>query len=258
MPEFSQTELITLLSQNLITDGHKEEFIAFYNTIYLPQMKPYLNSLNSNRAGEVDSKGSTPLLKSPLIPMFALASPLRESLSQSTTCLSQKSPMVRSGITPNDNFVFVVGVSPSRDLEKINRRLAASKHSKHIINFESAGHEEKKLINPVLKRIKELQNKVLNQAISPQFMPGPGSIFNRYLSSESIQSQESTRNELLASNSNMISEFDSSANPTNSTLPNTIPKLDFVNIKQQQKQLNDGYKSSSNIMCIEENNSETN
>ena len=128
-------------------------------------MKPYLNSLNSNRSGEVDSKCYTPLLKPPVIPMFALASPLRESLPQSNSCLSRKSPMVRPGMTPNGNPIYAFGESPSRALERINGVLSASKR---IINFENdandSGHKERKLINPVLERIMDQRNEELDDS----------------------------------------------------------------------------------------------
>ena len=92
-------------------------------------------------------------------------------------------------------------------------------------------------------------------------MSSQGSMFNRHMNSEDMQSQDSNRSELLVSNSNMISEFNSSANATNSTAPSKITKLDFANIKQhqqqQQKQPNDGYKPPSNAMSIEVTNPET-
>ena len=161
LPNFNQTELNTLFHQTVINADQKADIIAFYNTVYLPQMKPYLNSLNSNRSGEVDSKSYTPLLKPPVIPMLALASPLRESLPQCNSALSRKSPMVRPGMTPNgsSNHIYAFGESPRRALDKINGALFASKR---IINFEEgapeSSHKEKKYVNPMLERIMDQRN----------------------------------------------------------------------------------------------------
>ena len=88
-------------------------------------------------------------------------------------------------------------------------------------------------------------------------MSSQGSVFGRFMSSEDIQSQESNKSDLLASHSNMISEFNSSTNPAHPGVPSKITKLDFANIKQQQqKQPIEGFKMTSNTLSIELKKSE--
>lgn len=278
LPNYNKSELNTLFQQTLMHGDQKADVITFYNSIYLAQLKPHLNSLSANRTGEVDSRSYTPLLRPPVIPMFANASPLREACG---SALSRKSPMVRPGMTPTSN-AYVFGESPRRALDKINGTLNSA--SKRIIKFDDneqdSGHKERKIMNPVLVRIidqkrdesEESQkgNKLLrfyvadnefslgiSRGMSGQFMSSQGSLFSRLRSSEDIHSQESSRSECLTSNSNVISEFNSSTNPTQPTVSSKILKLDFVGVKQQQqqqqqKQMNSSdVKISANTMGIE-------
>ena len=85
-----------------------------------------------------------------------------------------------------------------------------------------------------------------------QFASSQGSLMNRFLSSEDMHSQESNKSDFLVSHSNMIPEFDSSANPnSNHPVPSSkIYRLDFSNL-MQSPQASRGGNSTSNTIITE-------
>lgn len=149
-----------------ISDTEKGDLVRFYNVVYISQMKGFLFGTFGG-AKSSDLKSQTPIIKRPIIPALALASPLKDSLPQNILSLTlanqKKSPMLKHAMTPMTNALYAFGESPHRGNEQLSNNINSRRH----INFEDNSNAENNpgLSNEAVSKIPKYGNSVMEKIL---------------------------------------------------------------------------------------------